>query len=210
MRVRRPWSPRTPIPSRFPNSRTGSRQPTSTQANDSAPAPAPASQITAVTRYTSAPTTSPSRASTPTMRWRGPRRSWFITLAAAGACAISDISGSSSDGSTGDISLESGDMTPEEAALGYPNNSAFTHTEHRFSRMAGASTGPKVSLSNDPFAGEFPLSAGDAVRMQGQLPPCSRCKGAMNRMVKELGVSVTYEWSGAKGAGSWTAGRRRR
>ncbi|MFE3657630.1 RHS repeat-associated core domain-containing protein [Streptomyces sp. NPDC059165] len=121
-----------------------------------------------------------------------------------------DISVTSSDGSTSDISLESGDMTPEEAGLGYPNNAAFTHTEHRFSRMAGASTGPKVSLPNDPFAGKFPLSAGDSVRMQGQLPPCSRCKGAMNRMVNELGVSVTYEWSGAKGAGSWTAGRRRR
>ncbi|MEU4682322.1 polymorphic toxin-type HINT domain-containing protein [Streptomyces xinghaiensis] len=121
-----------------------------------------------------------------------------------------DISVTSQDGSTSDISLESGDMTPEEASLGYPNNSAFTHTEHRFSRMAGASTGPKVSLPNDPFAGKFPLSAGDSVRMQGQLPPCSRCKGAMNRMVNELGVSVTYDWSGAKGAGSWTAGRRRR
>jgi hypothetical protein len=120
------------------------------------------------------------------------------------------ISVTSPDGSTRNLSLESGDMTPEEAALGYPNNSAFTHTEHRFSRMAGASTGPKVSLPNDPFAGKFPLSAGDIVRMQGQLPPCSRCKGAMNRMVRELGVSVTYEWSGVKGAGSWIAGRRRR
>ncbi|MEV8248431.1 polymorphic toxin-type HINT domain-containing protein [Streptomyces rochei] len=121
-----------------------------------------------------------------------------------------DISVTSSDGSTSNISLESGDMTPEEAALGYPNKTAFTHTEHRFSRMAGASTGPKVSLPNDPFADKFPLKAGDAVRMQGQLPACSRCKGAMNRMVRELGVSVTYDWSGPKGDGSWTAGRRRR
>ncbi|MGV9391137.1 hypothetical protein ACWDQL_18640 [Streptomyces olivaceus] len=121
-----------------------------------------------------------------------------------------DISVTSSDGSTSNIALESGDMAPEEAALGYPNNSAFMHTGHRFSRMSGASTGSKVSLANDPFAGKFPLNAGDAVRVQGQLPPCSRCKGAMNRMVNELGVSVTYEWSGAKGAGSWTAGRRRR
>ncbi|MCC0576895.1 RHS repeat-associated core domain-containing protein [Streptomyces californicus] len=121
-----------------------------------------------------------------------------------------DISVTSPDGKTKNISLESGDMTPEEASLGYPNNAAFTHTEHRLSRMAGASTGPNVSLPNDPFAGKFPLSAGDAVRMQGQLPPCSRCKGAMNRMVRELGVSVTYGWSGAKGSGSWTAGRRRR
>ncbi|MGV5039029.1 ricin-type beta-trefoil lectin domain protein, partial [Streptomyces sp. NRAIS4] len=116
------------------------------------------------------------------------------------------ITATAPDGSTRvDVKLESGDMTPEEAALGYPNNSAFTHTEHRFSRMAGASTGPKVSLPNDPFAGKYPLSPGDVVTMRGQLPPCSRCKGAMNRMVRELGVSVTYTWDGAKGAGTWKA-----
>lgn len=100
-------------------------------------------------------------------------------------------------------------MAPQEAALGFLDSSAFTHTEHRFSRMAGASTGPKVSLPDDPFAGRHPLSAGDVVAMQGQFPSCSRCKGAMNRMVRELGVSVTYEWDGPKGAGSWVAGRRR-
>ncbi|WP_246097087.1 polymorphic toxin-type HINT domain-containing protein [Streptomyces botrytidirepellens] len=117
-----------------------------------------------------------------------------------------DISATAPDGSTRvDVTLESGDMTPEEDALGYPNNVAFTHTEHRFSRMAGASTGPRVSLPNDPFAGKYPLSPGDVVTMRGQLPPCSRCRGAMNRMVRELGVSVTYEWSGAKGAGTWAA-----
>ncbi|WP_432171827.1 polymorphic toxin-type HINT domain-containing protein [Streptomyces sp. 1222.5] len=117
-----------------------------------------------------------------------------------------DITATAPDGSTRvGVKLESGDMTPEEAALGYPNNSAFTHTEHRFSRMAGASTGPKVSLPNDPFAGKYPLSPGDAVTMRGQLPPCSRCKGAMNRMVRELGVSVMYTWDGAKGAGTWKA-----
>lgn len=123
---------------------------------------------------------------------------------------ICDITATAPDGSTRvDVKLESGDMTPEEATLGYPNDVAFTHTEHRFSRMAGTSTGSSVSLPNDPFAGECPLSSGDAVTMRGQLPPCSRCKGAMNRMVNELGVSVTYEWSGVKGAGTWVAGRRR-
>ncbi|MFF8383440.1 RHS repeat-associated core domain-containing protein [Streptomyces kanasensis] len=123
-----------------------------------------------------------------------------------GSGHMCDITATAPDGSTRvDVKLESGDMTPEEAALGYPNNSAFTHTEHRFSRMAGASTGPKVSLPNDPFAGKYPLSPGDAVTMQGQLPPCSRCKGAMNRMVRELGVTVTYTWDGAKGAGTWKA-----
>ncbi|WP_018253668.1 RHS repeat-associated core domain-containing protein [Salinispora mooreana] len=123
-----------------------------------------------------------------------------------GSGHMCDITATAPDGSTRvDVNLESGDMTPEEAALGYPNNSAFTHTEHRFSRMAGASTGPKVSLPNDPFAGRHPLSPGDAVTMRGQLPPCSRCKGAMNRMVRELGVSVTYTWDGVKGAGTWKA-----
>ncbi|PRH80191.1 Rhs family-like protein [Streptomyces solincola] len=124
-----------------------------------------------------------------------------------------DISVTGADGqSKVNVTLESGDMTPQEDSLGYPNNTAFTHTEHRFSRMAGASTGPKVSLPNDPFFGKYPLSRGDVVRMQGQLPPCSRCRGAMNRMVRELGVSVTYVWDGVKGAGTWVAsgGRRRR
>ncbi|WP_374227277.1 RHS repeat-associated core domain-containing protein [Streptomyces sp. JJ66] len=121
-----------------------------------------------------------------------------------------DITATAPDGSTRvDVTLESGDMTPEEAALGYPNNVAFTHTEHRFSRMAGASTGPKVSLPNDPSAGKHPLSPGDAVTMRGQLPPCPRCKGAMNRMVRELGVSVTYIWDGVKGAGTWRARGKR-
>lgn len=116
------------------------------------------------------------------------------------------ITAAAPDGSTRvDVKLESGDMTPEEAALGYPNNSDFTHTEHRFSRMAGAPTGPTVSLPNDPFAGLYPLSPGDSVTMRGQLPPCSRCKGAMNRMVRELKVSVTYTWEGVKGAGTWKA-----
>ncbi|MFE2943239.1 polymorphic toxin-type HINT domain-containing protein [Streptomyces sp. NPDC059255] len=117
-----------------------------------------------------------------------------------------DITAMAPDGTKRvDVKLESGNMTPEEAALGYPNDVAFTHTEHRFSRMAGASTGPKVSLPNDPFLGNYLLSPGDAVTMRGQLPPCSRCKGAMNRMVRELGVSVTYKWDGAKGAGTWNA-----
>ncbi|MEV4739879.1 polymorphic toxin-type HINT domain-containing protein [Streptomyces sp. NPDC049555] len=123
-----------------------------------------------------------------------------------GSGHLCDITATAPDGSTRvKVKLESGDMTPQEASLGYPNNSAFTHTEHRFSRMAGASTGPKVSLPNDPFAGKHPLSPGDAVTMRGQLPPCSRCKGAMNRMVRELGVSVTYTWNGVKGAGTWKA-----
>ncbi|WP_274534339.1 polymorphic toxin-type HINT domain-containing protein, partial [Saccharothrix sp. CB00851] len=127
-----------------------------------------------------------------------------------GSGHICDITAIAPDGSTRvDVKLESGDMTPEEATLGYPNDVAFTHTEHRFSRMAGASTGSKVSLPNDPFVGQHSLSSGDTVTMRGQLPPCSRCKGAMNRMVGELGVSVTYEWSGPKGAGTWVAGRRR-
>ncbi|MFF4225359.1 polymorphic toxin-type HINT domain-containing protein [Streptomyces abikoensis] len=123
-----------------------------------------------------------------------------------GSGHMCEITAVAPDGTTRvNVKLESGYMTPQEAALGYPNNSAFTHTEHRFSRMAGASTGPKVSLPNDPFAGKHPLSPGDAVTMRGQLPPCSRCKGAMNRMVRELGVSVRYTWDGVKGAGTWKA-----
>ncbi|XVV02649.1 hypothetical protein ACQPW3_35645 [Actinosynnema sp. CA-248983] len=46
--------------------------------------------------------------------------------------------------------------------------------------------------------------------MVGQLPPCSRCKGAMNRMVSELGVNVVYVYDRPRGAGQWIANGGRR
>lgn len=104
----------------------------------------------------------------------------------------------------------SGRTTPEEGALPYPHGPAVTHTEHRVSRLSGASTGPKISIPNDPYFNKIPVHPGESVVIRAVLPPCSRCKGAMNRMHHELGVNVTYHWDGPKGAGSWVSGRRRR
>ncbi|MGW2413742.1 RHS repeat-associated core domain-containing protein [Streptomyces tubercidicus] len=93
--------------------------------------------------------------------------------------------------------------TAAEATL--PRNWAYgnvVHTEHRFSRMAGASTGNKVSIPNDPYHLRAPVARGEAVFMQGTRSPCSSCKGAMNRMANELGVNVRYAWSDK----TWDAG----
>jgi hypothetical protein len=114
--------------------------------------------------------------------------------------------------STGNVrdsyNVESGSMTPEEASLGGGYNSqAATHTESRVGRMSGASSG-KNPIPNDPFAGLHPVSPGETVVLEGELPPCPRCQGAMNRMVNELGANVVYTFDGPKGSGTWvrTAG----
>jgi RHS repeat-associated protein len=98
----------------------------------------------------------------------------------------------------------SGRTTPEEGTLGTGYNAqAVTHTEHRISRLSGASTGPKISIPNDPYFNQIPVQSGESVEIQAVLPPCKRCQGAMNRMRKELGTNVTYSWDGPKGAGTW-------
>jgi hypothetical protein len=79
----------------------------------------------------------------------------------------------------------SGNMTPEEAALGFPRSSLATHTEARSMR-------------------ELDLQAGDTVVIRGQYSPCPSCKGAMNRAAADSGASITYEWP----EGIWRAGRR--
>jgi RHS repeat-associated protein len=83
------------------------------------------------------------------------------------------------------------------------------HTESRVNRMFGGSVRPRVKDDRylNELAGE--LSPGDSVVIRGSNPPCSRCKGAMNTMVRELGANVTYEYGDGM---SWTAtgGRRRR
>jgi RHS repeat-associated protein len=99
----------------------------------------------------------------------------------------------------------SGQTTPEETAAtsrGF-NRQAVTHTEHRISRLSGASTGPKVNIPNDPYFNKIPVNPGESVEINAVLPPCSRCQGAMNRMRNELGANVTYNWDGPLGAGTW-------
>ncbi|MDT7846806.1 RHS repeat-associated core domain-containing protein [Streptomyces justiciae] len=124
---------------------------------------------------------------------------------------VADVTIHAPDGSVRmQYGLWSGRMTPQEAALGRGYNAqAVTHTEHRISRLSGASTGPRINIPNDPYHGQIPLQPGEHAVIDAVLPPCSRCRGAMNRMHRELGVDVTYNWDGPEGAGTWQAGRRR-
>lgn len=82
--------------------------------------------------------------------------------------------------------LRSGNMTAAEKALGFPRSTLATHTENRATR-------------------QIPLEAGDHMLIRGQYSPCNSCKGAMNRAVREKGVSITYSW----GNQIWKAGKKR-
>ncbi|SFB96790.1 ricin-type beta-trefoil lectin domain protein [Micromonospora sediminimaris] len=115
-----------------------------------------------------------------------------------------DVTRHGSDGEILDeYSVWSGRATPEESALGGGyNTQAATHTENRVARMSGASAG-RVSIPNDPYAGLKRAAPGDLIVIEGQLPPCNRCRGAMNRIVNEVGASVAYMWDGPKGSGVW-------
>lgn len=77
---------------------------------------------------------------------------------------------------------ESGDMTPEEAALGFPQSTLATHTEARAVR-------------------HYPLEPGDIMEINGQYPPCPTCKGVMNRAASSQGATIIYLWPGGK----WTS-----
>ncbi|GAA3851677.1 DUF6531 domain-containing protein [Streptomyces sedi] len=119
---------------------------------------------------------------------------------------IADVRIVSPNGTTRlEYGLWSGRTTPAETAATKPgfDRMAVTHTEHRISRMSGASTGPRINIPNDPYFNEIPVQRGESVYIDAVLPPCSRCRGAMNRMVNELGVNVTYSWDGPEGAGQW-------
>ena len=81
--------------------------------------------------------------------------------------------------------ISSGNMTNEERALGFPKASLATHTENRAARRP-----------------EF--GPGDTMVIEGKYPPCSSCKGAMNRAVNNNpGSRIIYTWEGQ----SWEAGK---
>jgi hypothetical protein len=80
------------------------------------------------------------------------------------------------------LRLASGNMTPEEAALGFPRSTLATHTEARAVR-------------------QVQLQAGDRMIIQGKYPPCPSCKGAMNKSAIESGAEIVYTWP----AGTWRA-----
>lgn len=73
--------------------------------------------------------------------------------------------------------LTSGNMTPQEAALGYPRNSLATHTEARAVRRPD-------------------LQPGDVMTIDGQYDPCTSCRTAMNTAARWLGITIHYMWSG--------------
>lgn len=75
--------------------------------------------------------------------------------------------------------LQSGNMTPEEKALGFPQNTLATHTEARATK-------------------NIPLSEGQRMKIIGQYPPCNSCKGKMNKLARESGGSVEYIWKDPK------------
>jgi hypothetical protein len=69
----------------------------------------------------------------------------------------------------------SGNMTPAEKALGFPQSTLATHTEARATK-------------------KVPLSAGQRMQIIGQYPPCNSCKGRMNARAATTGASVEYIW----------------
>jgi hypothetical protein len=73
--------------------------------------------------------------------------------------------------------LNSGNMTAEEAALGYPRNSLATHTEARAVRNPG-------------------LQSGDVMTIMGQYDPCSSCRTAMASAARRFGIRINYVWMG--------------
>jgi hypothetical protein len=80
--------------------------------------------------------------------------------------------------------LVSGNMTAEEAALGFPKSSLATHTEYRTVK-------------------QVPVVPGDVMTIAGQYPPCPSCKGAMNVAAQTKAVTIIYRWLG----GEWSTER---
>ena len=85
----------------------------------------------------------------------------------------------------------SGNMTPQEAGLPFPQNTLATHTENRAARNT-------------------PLQAGDVMVIHGQYAPCPSCRGAMNTAATTSGARVIYTWTDETGHHRWEAGQRRR
>ncbi|MEJ5276037.1 MAG: polymorphic toxin-type HINT domain-containing protein [Thermogemmata sp.] len=71
--------------------------------------------------------------------------------------------------------IVSGNMTPEEQALGFPRNTLASHTEARAIR-------------------NIPLQRGETTIITGQRPPCPTCKGIMNQAARESGATIIYRW----------------
>jgi hypothetical protein len=84
----------------------------------------------------------------------------------------------------------SGNMTPDEAALGFPKSTLATHTEARITRELHPQAVP-----------------GDRLVIEGEYPPCNSCKGKMNGFKGATGADVEYKWPVGKGESveTWNA-----
>jgi RHS repeat-associated protein len=82
--------------------------------------------------------------------------------------------------------FQSGNMTPEESALGFPQSSLATHTEAR-------------------ATSQVPLEAGDSMLIEGQYPPCPSCKGKMNARAADTGADIKYTYPEDGELKSWSA-----
>jgi hypothetical protein len=83
--------------------------------------------------------------------------------------------------------IVSGNMTPEEQALGFPRGMMASHTEARAVR-------------------NIPLQPGETMVITGQRPPCTNCRGAMNQAARDTGATIIYRWRENGVTRTWTAG----
>jgi RHS repeat-associated protein len=85
--------------------------------------------------------------------------------------------------------FESGNMTLEEKALGFPRSSLATHTEARAVR-------------------QLPLESGHVMTIEGQYPPCKSCQGKMRAAAEKTGATIHYTWEedGVTKKKSWGGG----
>ncbi|WP_369122783.1 hypothetical protein [Pseudomonas amygdali] len=88
---------------------------------------------------------------------------------------------------------QSGNMTPDEAALGFSKSTLATHAEARITREL------------------HPLAVpGDKLVVEGEYPPCNSCKGKMNSFKGATDADVEYKWASSdrKSVEAWSAKAR--
>jgi hypothetical protein len=73
----------------------------------------------------------------------------------------------------------SGNATPAEKELGWPQSSLVTHTERR-------------------ATDQVPLESGGRLYITGQYDPCTTCQGAMRAKAEESGTTIIYWWPGGE------------
>ena len=77
-------------------------------------------------------------------------------------------------------------MTPAEKALGFPQSALATHTKAR-------------------AVSQVPLAHGDVMTIDGQYPPCTSCKGKINKQAAASGATIQYNWEENNEHKTWIA-----